>query len=77
MIVSDYQGRGWSAEEIARQYPYLTLSEIHAALAYYHDYQAEIDLELSAELAEADQARRAAPVTATLKRLRALKAQRD
>ena len=25
MIVVDYQGRGWSAEEIARQYAYLTL----------------------------------------------------
>ena len=27
MIVVDYQGRGWSAEEIARQYAYLTLPE--------------------------------------------------
>src|SRR5688572_12525867 len=41
MIVNDYQGRGWSAEEIVRQYPYLTLAEVHSALAYYHDHQEE------------------------------------
>lgn len=76
MIVTDYQGRGWSAEEIVRQYPYLTLAEIHAALAYYHDHQAEIDHELTAEMQENQNSRRTAPETATLKRLRALKSQR-
>ena len=35
MIVADYLYRGWSAEEIARQYRYLSLAEIHAALTYY------------------------------------------
>ena len=49
MIVVDYQGRGWSAEEIARQYAYLTLPEVHAALAYYHDHLGEIDQEIEAE----------------------------
>ncbi len=78
MIVSDYQGRGWSAEEIVRQYPYLTLSEVHAALAlaHYHDHEAEIDEELAAEVAEIERARRAGPDTPTLKRLRPMKAQR-
>jgi hypothetical protein len=76
MIVSDYQGRGWSAEEIVRQYPYLTLAEIHAALAYYHDHQPEIDRELAAEFAEHETARRNAPNSPTLDRLRALKSQR-
>lgn len=77
MIVSDYQGRGWSAEEIVRQYPYLTLSEVHAALAYYHDHEVEIDEELAAEVAEIERVRRAGSDSATLKRLRALKSQRD
>jgi uncharacterized protein (DUF433 family) len=76
MIVSDYQGRGWSAEEIVRQYPYLTLAEVHSALAYYHDHQEEIDQEIADELAESERLRREAPETPTLKRLRALKAQR-
>ena len=76
MIVNDYQGRGWSAEEIVRQYPYLTLSEVHSALAYYHDHQQEINREISDEFAEYERLRRDAPETPTLKRLRALRAQR-
>ena len=76
MIVSDYQGRGWSAEEIIRQYPYLTLSEVHAALAYYHDHESEIDQELASETSQFEEARRASPETPVLKRLRALKSQR-
>lgn len=73
MIVMDYQGRGWSAEEIVRQYPYLTLAEVHAALTYYHDHQTEIDREIAEEWAEAEKAQRNAPETPLLKRLRALK----
>ena len=49
MIVADYVWRGWSAEEIVRQYPYLTLAETHAALTYYYDHRDEIDGELLAE----------------------------
>ena len=71
MIVADYLWRGWSAEEIARQYPYLTLAEVHAALAYYHDHREEIE----AEMAEVERFRRTAPETPLLKRLRALQAQ--
>jgi hypothetical protein len=76
MIVSDYQGRGWSAEEIVRQYPYLTLAEIHSALAYYHDHQEEIDLEIEEESAEYKRLREAAVETPVLKQLRATKAKR-
>lgn len=75
MIVMDYQGRGWSAEEIVRQYSYLTLAEVHAALAYYHDNQEEIDREIDAESAEVERLRRTTPESPLLKRLRALKAQ--
>ena len=71
MIVTDYLGRGWSAEEIVLHYPYLTLSEVHAALGYYHDHQTEIDCEMAGERADADAASREAPVTPLLARLRA------
>lgn len=50
MIVMDYRARGLGPEEIVRHYPYLTLAEVHAAMAYYYDYQAEIDAEIQAEL---------------------------
>jgi hypothetical protein len=54
MIVMDYLGRGLGPEEIVRHYPYLTLGEVHAAMAYYHDHQAEIDAEIQGELDQLD-----------------------
>ena len=54
MIVADYLWRGWSAEEIVRQYPYLTLAETHAALTYYFDHREEIEDELVAEYHSAE-----------------------
>lgn len=42
-IVQDHLAHHWDAEDIQRQYPYLGLAEIHAALTYYYDHQAEIE----------------------------------
>ena len=70
MIVLDYQHRGWSAEEIVRQYPYLSLAEVHATLAYYHDHDAEIDQEIARERDEAKEARREAPLPTVAARLK-------
>ncbi len=53
-IVMDHIGRAWSPDEISRQYPHLSLAEIHAALAYYYDHQEEIDREIHAEVREAN-----------------------
>lgn len=75
MIVADYLGRGWSAEEIVLQYPYLTLAEVHSALAYYHDHRDEIDRELAEETVEAEKSHREQPESAVIARLRALKRQ--
>lgn len=50
MIVMDYLARGLSPEEIVRHYPYLTPSEVHAAMTYYHDHQAELDAEIQGEI---------------------------
>lgn len=50
MIVMDYLGRGLGPEDLVRHYPYLTLAEVHAAMAYYHDHQGEIDSEIQEEL---------------------------
>jgi hypothetical protein len=50
MIVLDYLARGLSPEEIVRHYPYLTPSEVHAAMTYYHDHRGEIDAEIKSEL---------------------------
>jgi len=45
--------QGMSAEEIAEQYPQLTLAQVYAGLAYYHTNQAEILAELATEADEA------------------------
>src|SRR2546422_8841429 len=76
MIVTDYLWRGWSAEEIVRQYPYLTLAEVHAALTYYHDHETEIDQEMEEEFAAAERLCKEAPLSPVLARLKTLKARR-
>ena len=48
-IVVDYLNHGWSADEIVIHYPHLKPAEVHSALAYYFDHQAEIDNEIDEE----------------------------
>jgi uncharacterized protein (DUF433 family) len=73
MIVADYLWRGWSAEEIVRQYPHLTLAETHAALAYYFDHREEIESELLAEYKDAESWKQAHPTDPFLLKLKTAK----
>jgi uncharacterized protein (DUF433 family) len=50
-----YYKQGYTPEEIADQYPHLTLAQVYTALAYYHANREEIEAELAAEKLEADQ----------------------
>ncbi len=43
-VVLDKLAHRSSAEEMHFQYPHLSLSQIYAALAYYYDHQAAIDV---------------------------------
>lgn len=70
-IVMDYLAYGWSVSEICRQHPYLTLSEAHAAMAYYFDNQEEIDREIRTEWEEAEQLKQHSPPSPFLVRMRA------
>jgi hypothetical protein len=36
-----------SPEEIAEDYPHLTLAQVHAALAYYHANREEIEADIA------------------------------
>jgi uncharacterized protein (DUF433 family) len=45
---------GLSPEEIAEEFGHLTLAQVHAALAYYHANQDEIESAIAADEAEAD-----------------------
>jgi len=42
-IALDQIAYGWSADEIHRSHPYLSLAQIHSALAYYYDNQEKMD----------------------------------
>ena len=42
-IVLDHMAWHWDAETIHRHHPHLSLAQIHSALAYYYDHQAEMD----------------------------------
>jgi len=43
-----HEKMGWSIDEIANEY-HLTLAQVYAALAYYHDHRAEIEARLEAD----------------------------
>ncbi|MGQ9625857.1 MAG: DUF433 domain-containing protein [Anaerolineae bacterium] len=52
-IVALYK-QGYSPEEIADQYPQLSLAQVYAALAYYHANREEIEADLASEKLEAE-----------------------
>ena len=75
-LVTSHQAYGWSPEELAFQYPYLSMGQIHSALAYYWDHQEERDADMARRMADVEEMRRRtpeAPVVARLRRLRACK----
>lgn len=45
-VAVDKIAYGWSPEEIHFQHSYLSLAQIHAALSYYYEHQAELDAEM-------------------------------
>ena len=45
-IVQDVLAYHWDAEDIHRQYPNLSLAQVHAALTYYYDHQQEMEEEI-------------------------------
>lgn len=53
-VAMDHLAHGWSAEEIHRQNPTLSLTQAHAALAFYCDHQAEFDWAISESTAGAE-----------------------
>ena len=64
---------GASPEEICDQHNgYLTLAQIHAALAYYYDHQSELDRAIEQQLRDYDTARAALLDSPGRRRLRAL-----
>ncbi len=53
-LVVEQQAYGWSPEELHFQHPYLTLGQIHSALAYYWDHREELDRDVQRRLERVD-----------------------
>src|SRR6266496_5792587 len=49
-VAMDQTAYGWDAEEIHAAHPHLSLSQIHAALSYYHDHKCDLDAAMQAQL---------------------------
>lgn len=69
-LVTAQRAYGWSPEEIQFQYPYLLMSQIHSALAYYWEHKQEIDAEIERRWELAEQLRREAGPSPLATRLR-------
>ena len=70
-LVLEKTAYGWSAEELHFQHPYLTLGQIHSALAYYWDHQEELDRDIERRLEFVDEIQRTLAPLPLVARLRA------
>ena len=48
-IAVEYERLGWTPDQIIDAHPHLTLAQVHDALSYNYENQAELDAELIAE----------------------------
>ena len=70
-VVLDRLAYGWSPEEVHFQHPGISLAQIHAALAYYYDHQAELDAEIAGQQEEVRRLREQAGESPLVARLKA------
>ena len=71
-VVLDRLAHHWDADEIQRQHPHLSLSQIYAALAYYHDHQDEVDRDIATRLQKVESTAARQPESAVRAKLRAM-----
>ncbi len=69
-LVMAQSAHGWSPEEIHFQHPYLSLGQIHSALAYYWDHQAELNEEIERRRQYAEEQRTNAGTSPLANKLR-------
>lgn len=75
-VVVDGLAHGSSPEEIHFQYPHLSLAQIHAALSFYHQHQAELESEIQKCWLEVNELAAKESESPLHKRLRAIKQNR-
>ena len=70
-LIIEHVAYGWSPEELHFQHPYLTLGQIHSALAYYWDHKEELDRDIERRLEAVDEIQRMLEPSPLVARLRA------
>ncbi len=70
-LVVEQQAYGWSPEELHFQHPYLTLGQIHSALAYYWDHCDELDRDIQSRIKRVEELRSMNQPSGLAERLRA------
>ena len=73
-LMARAKANGWSAEELAEQYPHISPAQIHAAFSYYYDHKMAIDQENERLDREFEERRRNAPETPLARRVKELRA---
>lgn len=72
-LVREYKAYGWSPEELHFQHPYLSLGQIHSALAYYWDHKEALDQEIARRQALVEELQRTTPTPPLVTKLRSAK----
>ncbi|MFB2936190.1 DUF433 domain-containing protein [Aerosakkonemataceae cyanobacterium BLCC-F154] len=70
-LVTGQIAYGWSPEELHFQHPYLTMSQIYSALAYYWDHKEKLDADIQQREEYAANLRKQAGESPLAKKLRA------
>ena len=70
-LVLDTVAYGWSHDELQFQHPYLTLGQIHSALAYYWDHKEDLDHDIERRLERIKRIRREIGHSQLVERLKA------
>ena|SRR5947207_13555546 len=76
-VVLDKIAHNSSPEEMHEQYPHLSLAQIHAALSYYYEHQAEVDADIERRDRYVEEMRAQQPDSPLRQRLRAIKRERS
>lgn len=71
-VALDMIAHGWSPKEIHFQHAHLSMTQIHAALAYYYDHQREMDALIQKSLEQVRRRQEEAGESPIRKRLREL-----
>ena len=70
-LVAEVKAHGWSPEELVFQHPYLTMGQVHSALAYHWDHREEVEADLARRQEYAERLRAEAGESTVVAKLRA------